>query len=272
MHRLRLSEILLAAVAAIAPFGFSMPIAIGVAFWFVAWCISVHLVISGWQKLNGFDAADKAVGAVLITYIVWAALFVPIRFQYDRQRAEQSEGCLSVERPLLSELFLRPQPYKAIPLRLFGTTGGFVWGGPRGTPIFNWGNGDSYLIIDRDNYGDPLVSTVVRDRDGNVVMQMINNCWQVSGRPIVWDKNYTNNTLEVLGNDGNIIFRIHITHDGVWLDAIWYVLDPRDKTRRTRYPDIVSGFALSSTEPRAFLYPSELYWGKYNPRAHFTGP
>lgn len=106
-HKLRPAEVVLAALITFAPIGFAMRTTIGVLFWFVAWGLFLHLVFSGWRKIDAIapDIAAKVVLAVLLTYFCAVFAAIPIISQYNTEQSQIAMGCLRVKRPLVSYIF-----------------------------------------------------------------------------------------------------------------------------------------------------------------------
>ncbi len=71
---------------------------------------------------------------------------------------------------------------------------------------------DSFAAFDSNIYiwkelGRYRVSATIRDEDGNLALQVVNNRWQVFPR-FVSDKNYNDKAFEVKDNHGRIIFQV----------------------------------------------------------------
>jgi hypothetical protein len=107
-----------------------------------------------------------------------------------------------------------------------------------------------------------MVSTTVRDRDGNVLIKIRNNCWQTAEKPIVWDKNYTADSIEVLNREDVSVFRIRLLRDRAVVEGEWYV---RDTSNQTGQRSRVFVATRNLHEP-VFLYPSSEHWGEYAKR------
>jgi hypothetical protein len=68
-----------------------------------------------------------------------------------------------------------------------------------------------------------LVSTIVRDRTGKVVVTLDNNKWKVSSdKSICWDKNYNDRSLEVQDGRGHVVLQITIQPDHIDLQGEWH--------------------------------------------------
>jgi hypothetical protein len=70
--------------------------------------------------------------------------------------------------------------------------------------------------------GTPIyVSTVVRNSDGNIIAHLIRNEWQVN-RNISLDRNYSDNALEVIGQNGQVVLQVQIIDNQVRLKGIFF--------------------------------------------------
>jgi hypothetical protein len=66
-----------------------------------------------------------------------------------------------------------------------------------------------------------LVSTIIRDRSGAVVAEIVRNEWKVNSGN-VWDRNYSRNALEVRGPTGDVVLQVRLVKDRVQLQAKIY--------------------------------------------------
>ena len=65
--------------------------------------------------------------------------------------------------------------------------------------------GDRFTIEKID--GKLMVSTMIRDSSGNVLAELRRNEWKVAPPPKTWDRNYTDNALEVVNAEGMWYYR-----------------------------------------------------------------
>jgi hypothetical protein len=77
---------------------------------------------------------------------------------------------------------------------------------------------DAGLRIDVED-GEIKVSTPIRDRQGNLVMYMDKNHWHVTQHCL--DKNYSDDSLEVLDGGGHVVFQMKLLADRVQLQGEW---------------------------------------------------
>jgi hypothetical protein len=128
--------------------------------------------------------------------------------------------------------------------------------------------------------GQIKVSIIIRDANGNVVAEIIRNEWSVAGRPVSWDRNYNQDSLEVKDNRGKVVLQVTALPDIIILQANWfkknghkaYAIQSNGRGGRPK-----EGYAMfildsppeqfSSDDPRLeiepmFQYPSETHLGE----------
>jgi hypothetical protein len=67
----------------------------------------------------------------------------------------------------------------------------------------------------------PIISTVMRDRFGNKVVEIERNHWKVYP-PYCSDKNYTESALEILDNSGHVLLQLKIFPYYVLMNGEWW--------------------------------------------------
>jgi hypothetical protein len=101
----------------------------------------------------------------------------------------------------------------------------FTWGGADGAPMFDFGE-QSRLTIQLID-GRLAVSTDVRDRCGDLVAEIVRNEWKIAPPPRTWDRNYTDNALEVKSPRGRIVLQVQLYRDIVRIQGEWRTLNGR---------------------------------------------
>lgn len=144
-----------------------------------------------------------------------------------------------------------------------------IHGGMPGAPLFDYG-GDK-LIIGLDARGRVLVSVVVRDQVGNVVAELVQNEWKVNPAGS-WDRNYSNNALEVRDPRGDVVLQVRLVENRAHLQAKLFNREGNGFVVRAAGPGEGSGGILAFspaaerdrlTIPPLFRYPSELHLGEF---------
>ena len=111
-----------------------------------------------------------------------------------------------------------------------------------------------------------LVTTTIRDTRGNIVAELKNNEWRVNKNNI-FDRNYTNNALEVRDQSGKIALQVVHFGDTIHLAGIFHC---RNGWTNVFMP-LPEGGAIIDIKPpgkepehsiqQIFEYPSELHFG-----------
>ena len=95
----------------------------------------------------------------------------------------------------------------------------FAYAGKPGEPLFNFFD-SSHLIVTKDN-GRIKVSTVIYDSKGDLVAELVNNEWSVNNNTL-FDRNFSENELEVKDSTGDIILQVRAIEDRIQLQAKFY--------------------------------------------------
>ena len=80
---------------------------------------------------------------------------------------------------------------------------------------------DSAVRIEWGEKGWPLLSTTVRDHNGNLVVEIVRNHWHIHSA-FSADKNYTKDTLEVQDTAGHVILQVRILPGKISLLGEWW--------------------------------------------------
>lgn len=168
------------------------------------------------------------------------------------------------------------EDFDSLPIISFGPEGDGVswsWSGPKDEPLMNiWGD----RVIIRKVDGKIMLTTHVRDQDGKIVVDIDDNKWRVSPQSgISWDKNYSENALEVMDGRGQIVFQVVLVPNVVRIQGEWWTEDKRGARILRPYPfdreKVGPVFVTLSPqshpqEPHIepiFRYPSREHWGEY---------
>jgi len=134
---------------------------------------------------------------------------------------------------------------------------------------------DAGIALDRSMGSNGVeLSTIIRDRFGNVVVTIEKNHWEVSPlRSACWDKNYTDNTLEVLDGRNHVVFQVrmlvdHVQLQGEWHDDIGRGLRIMKSPVKTRQGGLMLGLTPADQQidyqiTPIFMYPSSEHWGEF---------
>jgi hypothetical protein len=140
--------------------------------------------------------------------------------------------------------------------------------GPPDMPIVNFFERDHLLVELVDSA--LKVSTSIRDKDGNLIAEMIRIEWKVAPPPKTWNRNYTTDALEVRDATGNIVLQVRVLPDRIRLHGEWW----RDKSTGVRLVSLGpgqraeiafwrDGIRLQEPEIKPmFVYPSDTHMGE----------
>jgi hypothetical protein len=128
------------------------------------------------------------------------------------------------------------------------------------------GDGDPLLSI-RILNGKLLVTTRVRDASGGLIAEMKDNEWKLQPQPAIFDRNYSQDVLEIRENTGKVVLQIANLGETVGVAAVFrckngwtYMAGPITGTAsgiELRPP----GSPLQSEIPSICDYPSDLHFG-----------
>jgi hypothetical protein len=83
-----------------------------------------------------------------------------------------------------------------------------------------WGN--DHFTVELYN-GNILVSTKLRDDQGNVIAELNRNEWKVNPPPGTWDRNYTSDRLEIIDKKGNVVLQLHVLPGTIQIQGAWQI-------------------------------------------------
>ncbi len=138
--------------------------------------------------------------------------------------------------------------------------------GPEGTPALEFAENSNLTIEERK--GKLYVSTELLDLNGNLIAELKRNQWKVA--PSAWDRNYTNEALEIRNPQGRVVLQIRLVNDRVQLQGEWWNSSGRG-VRLVKSPDpsdpgglfvfLKTGNEAPQVQPM-FEYPSDLHLGE----------
>lgn len=147
------------------------------------------------------DAWQLKGGIILLALIVVVAQIFVIRAEIREKEVSRYAGVL--EGKPITILSARQQVYPK--LQLGNSKSILVWQGPKGEPIMRVFE-DTDLTIWIEN-GALKISTKIRNKKGEMVAELIGNEWKAKPEKI-WDRNYSDNALEVIDDTGDVILQV----------------------------------------------------------------
>lgn len=186
--------------------------------------VAFTIAIVGWLRPEEVPPILTATMVGLLVF--WVVVQVLIEREREKEAARlKYSGILApkcnILRALLSPLRVLLSPKGApLPKLELGDSGSIlVWAGPHGKPMFKLFEDNSLTIATRR--GRVSVSTLIRDPDGSVVAELVNNEWRVNPHES-FDRNYTKDALEVKDHGGNIILQVRMLEDRARFQGKFY--------------------------------------------------
>ncbi|MDA2912964.1 hypothetical protein MYX77_03210 [Acidobacteriia bacterium AH_259_A11_L15] len=263
-----LVQILLALLLTLIPWSFpSMPIKWRCILWLSAWILGLHLVFSLTPFLMKLPLFVKVALAVGITGFASASFYYPVVEMWREEKANALTGQLRPKRD--------KQRHDDVVFQIGpNAKAWFTWTGAQNTPQFaGLGN---HIQLGRNEAADLVVNTVIKDREGNLIVEIIDNEWRVSSA--AWEKNYTDDALEVKDGRGRVVFQLRLLPDRAEFQVEWWdghgngVRIVQQKDRPDSPESDKKGFVIVIMTPLfhpddpaiqpIFKYPSRKYFGQ----------
>jgi hypothetical protein len=165
---------------------------------------AVAIVIASllWLSTTSHPQIGKVIIALLAAAVVFGGCPIVYRWINDRERNEQLYAGRLNPQGIINDGHLQPGAQIQI---------------GRSHVIFMESvfpdalsamRGDRFTIEKID--GKLLVSTMIRDSSGSVLAELRRNEWKVAPPPKTWDRNYTDNALEVVNAEGYVVLQIKL--------------------------------------------------------------
>jgi len=251
----------------IAAFVLSMPVLVRWFLWVFCWTTMVFLS----QIL--LDTPKKTKWRILIT-IAGALLFCAsfqslMRGQWKEEKAMALTGELCSFRSFWGTCYTPPIPI--IEIADSGTK--FVWAGQGAMQMGEFAHNVG-LRIEQGKHGIEL-STPLLDRSGKKIVNIEKNHWTVIPPPGIWDKNYTQNSLEIKDSREQVVLQIKFLSDRIqiaveWRDQFGNGQEWSKCGSNKAFPSCVSPWGSPQTELQnevviepIFKYPSREHLGEF---------
>lgn len=251
----------------------------------------------------GVTAAIAIIGWILqdmagwLKILIMAFLLIAIAAQLLAHKAEKKERDIlryfgKLRGGTVTLLSTRQKVYPK--LKLGNSDTFFHWRGPEGQPLFTFLD-DTALAIRLEN-GELKVSTKIRNKNGQLVAEIIGNEWKLKKEKL-WDRNYNRSALEVKDEQGDVVLQVLMKEDYIQFAAKMYssdgygfaigskefteedmrrhtrgeskILATQDGPREVKVGDITAaleksppGYPLELFIEPIFKYPSDLHLGE----------
>jgi len=171
------------------------------------------IIILGLLFIRG--AWQVKAGIIVLALLVLTAQVFVIRAQREEKQVSRYAGVL--EGKPITVLSAGQQVYPR--LQLGNSKSILVWQGPKGEPIMKvFEDTDLTIWIENDAL---KISTKIRNKKGEMVAELIGNEWKAKPEKM-WDRNYTDNALEVIDERGDVILQVLIREDVIQFAAKMY--------------------------------------------------
>lgn len=198
----------------------------------------------------------QRVGAgIAIFAVAFTVLWPHIHNQWKQEKSSATTG------GLIAENDGKDHSRDPLVIRIgdSGTTIHYV--GPISGEAFTSPSGVTYhqgISLERVE-GKLLVSATILDRDNNIIATIDKNHWRVAKGPSIWDKNYSDDTLEIQDSRGRVIFQIRLKPAEIELQWEWA---NDSATGVTGGMSVVGKYSKEKGITPRFLYPSDEHWSE----------
>lgn len=152
--------------------------------------------------------------------LIAAGVFVMLAYYFTPEAVPSFSGILKPQKSFLI-MGKHKNPKRTMEIGSSGSA--ITFSGAASESLMSFFNRYDLTIESID--GELKVSTKVADEDGNIVAELVRNEWRVAPPPRTWDRNYTQDALEVIDPKGNVILQVRILPDRVQIQGEW--LAPR---------------------------------------------
>lgn len=255
-----ISDLVLAFLFGVVP----MPVAYRWIGWFCCWCGLLYVLQRTIAPVKGLPRKTRICGTVVLSALFIFASKNSAIAMWEEEQAAAQEGNLIGAGPAIND----GKPHGFPFLEVGGST---LIMTPNGVPDYFILFPDAGVGIEWGYHG-PLFTTTVRDRNGNLVVQVTRNHWHVY--PLYSaDKNYSRNSLEVEDSAGHVVLQVQVLPQAIKLQGEWW--DTQHSGIRflapvVRTPDagaVIERLGPLDQKPNSliqpmFLYPSKDHWGQ----------
>ncbi|MBA4121973.1 MAG: hypothetical protein H0X72_05880 [Acidobacteria bacterium] len=180
----------------------------------------------------------------------------------EKVAREASTGVLKPEQNIIFPPQLNSSSESLLEFGSSGTILAFAQAGE----VIKFAN-DNALKLSTDTKGIK-VSIAIKNKSGKLVAELIENEWKIKHNDL-WDRNYSQNALEVKDNAGDIIFQVRLIENRVQLQAKIYDSNGRgigihgDKEGGYLELTGTNRPTLDFKIEPIFKYPSDLHLGEF---------
>lgn len=237
--------------------------------WFLCFWGVLYIIRAVVDPINRLPPRTTGIALFILLMVFLLGLWPTAYSQWREEKAAALSGELCSFRSFWGTCYTPPWP--TVEIADSGTQ--FVWAGQgamqMGMFAYNVG-----LRIEQGKHGIEL-TTPLLDRTGRKIVNIEKNHWTVVPFPGIWDKNYTQNSLEVKDIREQVVLQIRYLPDRIQIAVEW-----RDQFGRGQewskcgsnkaLPSCISPWGNPQTELQneipiepIFEYPSSQHWGEF---------
>lgn len=205
------------------------------------------------------------IGALLVAFGTFGHYFFNQRIEQEKGKKQAYIGKLEPETKL--KLSVHQHIFPQLELGDSGTILKFT--GKPSQSIFKIFEDNDLTIVTED--GHLKISIVIRDKNGQVIAEIVKNDWKVNPSGS-WDRNYSQNALEVKNSQGDIVLQVKLVEDRIQFQAKLYDSDGQGiGFGKIRTPAGWNGLIARTDDEHTelsfkiepiFKYPSDLHLGE----------
>ncbi len=232
----------------------------------------VVIIIGVWLISDRWSMGMRILTAFITCSIIgagWATLIGIVQNREEYQKRIEAKkayaGTLKAEKKIV--LSSKNHIYPKVEL---GNSGAIIeYAGPKGFPLFSMLEVNNLIIVIEDK--QLMLTAKIRDKTGNIIVEIVNNDWKVAPPPNTWDRNYSKNALEVRDPTGDIVLQVKLLEDRVQFQG--KLIDAKGNGYFFGSVGPQSGgiiqkinFDRPEISPKKkpmFKYPSDLYFGEF---------
>ena len=175
--------------------------------------LTLLLALLGLMKEHLPQKSKVPVIILLVVFLIISTGFQLYQEYRDNKKEWQSKWSGQLTSPVKSS--------KKHPVLKLGQSG-LAWTGEPNKSIISVAGEPLTINL---NDGRAELSLVVRDKNGIVLAAIRNNEWFVAPPPVTLDRNFNENSLEVIDSKGEIIFQVQVYGEEVHFAGNFYNID-----------------------------------------------
>jgi hypothetical protein len=185
--------------------------------WFCCFCMLLYIVQSAVDSIHELALKTRLLGGALLVAGFIAVVWIPAKAMWMEERSLVTSGQLCASRSWKGACYTPPIPI----IEIGGDSGSkLIYAGAENSVDFGKFAHNAGLRIERGVTGMEI-STPVLDRSGRKIANIEKNHWTVLSQPEIWDKNYSDNALEIKDSRGEVVLQLRYLPDRLQIAAEW---------------------------------------------------